>query len=72
MDLDDTVLSKISQTHLYVESKRNKPSKHPKPNHKITPQKMLIDTENRLVIARGDKTEKQAKGSKAINSQYRL
>ena len=53
MDLDDTVLSKISQTHLYVESKRNKPSKHPKPNHKITPQKMLIDTENRLVMARG-------------------
>lgn len=33
---------------------------------------MLIDTENRLVIARGDKTEKQAKGPKAINSQYRL
>ena len=59
MDLDDIVLSKISQTHLYVESKRNKPSKHPKPNHKITLQKMLIDTENRLMIARAGKTVRE-------------
>ena len=64
MDLNDIMLSKISQTkkdiwsHLYVDSKKK------------TPQKELIDTENRLVVAKGEEGVREiGQGVKATNFQ---